>query len=251
MRNTALSVSVAGLALAVAGLCNAGEFDALLADLSFGDAPVIATELKQPKPDVAPTKPDQELKPAPHGMTMPSLDVTPISSPIDDVPQPEAEATESAAEMVAPAEAPLPMVDPTLQAPLTSPSDAPGAVNFQEAFAAQESIPSAAVIAPPQPAVPCDSGCATDAGCDSCRTSHSESICRPYVRPNLPNSTLLQYFRSNRCYSRIWDGYRQRCPSSLNHVDGTCDCFDKKKQCGCGPVLAPACNTAACDACDR
>ena len=64
-------------------------------------------------------------------------------------------------------------------------------------------------------------------GCDQ------DYVCQPHEVPQLPNSTLLQYFRSNKCNTHVWDGYRQKCPSSQKHLMGTCDCFDKKKKAGC------------------
>ena len=44
MRTIALSVTVCGLVLAVSGISVGSDFDALLQDLSFGDAPTLELE---------------------------------------------------------------------------------------------------------------------------------------------------------------------------------------------------------------
>ncbi|QDT08750.1 hypothetical protein [Planctomycetes bacterium K23_9] len=66
---------------------------------------------------------------------------------------------------------------------------------------------------------PCDSGCAsTGGGClnGSCRSGNCESgFCTPHNMPNLPGSTLRQYWRSNACNSNVWDGYQNECRKPL------------------------------------
>ena len=57
-------------------------------------------------------------------------------------------------------------------------------------------------------------------------------VCRPWVSPNLPTSTFLQYFRGNPCYSNVWDGYGYECGPQHAHLHGECDCF-KGKNAGC------------------
>lgn len=79
----------------------------------------------------------------------------------------------------------------------------------------------------------------------------------PRAVPNLPNSTLYQYFRSNRCHTNVWVGYHQKCCPSLRNIDqpfrrffqgfhghscllkggcmGGCEVVDHHPHCGCEP----------------
>lgn len=99
----------------------------------------------------------------------------------------------------------------------------------------------------------CETGCATDScsgGCPSGNCGCSKGCCLgatcvPHTPPNLPISTFHQYFKSNACNTRVWDGYRNQCLWSSKHSRGECDCFTKKKSClsGCGETVAPTCDT--------
>ena len=40
-------------------------------------------------------------------------------------------------------------------------------------------------------------------------------FCTPHNTPNLPTSTLRQYWKSNSCNCNVWDGYQNRCPNPL------------------------------------
>jgi hypothetical protein len=86
---------------------------------------------------------------------------------------------------------------------------------------------------------------------DSC---DSEPVCTPRTVPNLPNSTFYQYFRSNKCNTNVWDGYRQHCRSANKHINGTCDCFEDKESCfehcfnDCGEIIdAPVVECSDCN----
>ena len=90
-------------------------------------------------------------------------------------------------------------------------------------------------------------------GCNSCGSHHgcgcdNVVTCIPHMAPNLPNSTLLQYFRSNKCYSNVWDGYHQKCGLGHDHIHGTCDCFDPHRKSCFGSGHS---HCGKCDACDR
>ncbi|MDA8744201.1 hypothetical protein N9N28_06165 [Rubripirellula amarantea] len=108
------------------------------------------------------------------------------------------------------------------------------------------------VVLPPDG---CDCGCGGHQSCLSKRHHEEEpKVCMPRREVNLPQSSLREYFRSNRCYTNVWDGYSQECGSHHKHIHGTCDCHIKKdrKSClgggGCGEILpAQPCGQAGCD----
>ncbi len=85
----------------------------------------------------------------------------------------------------------------------------------------------------------------------------TQAICRPHHAPSLPPpSTFLQYFRSDDCYSDVWNGFaaerQKRCEHCHKHIHGTCDCFSKGHghctgHCGCGCDR----NASACDAASK
>lgn len=99
----------------------------------------------------------------------------------------------------------------------------------------------------------CD-GSACNGGCDACET------CVSHDHVQLPSSTFLQYFRSNKCNTHVWDGYQQKCNDSRKHLMGDCDCAMKSRRgCrlgsafgSCGEILPPmprpACGRKTCDA---
>lgn len=119
----------------------------------------------------------------------------------------------------------------------------------------------------------CATGPAMAAGvCDGCSDGSCGNascgkggVCIPHVTPNLPNSSLRQYWRSSACNTGVWDGYRKECCSGSKHTRGECDCFSGKKKkfggclgncggsCGdpgCAPTVvpvAPDCTSGGCD----
>lgn len=103
----------------------------------------------------------------------------------------------------------------------------------------------------------CHSGCGhKGCGLGKCKHEEKPSFCPPRTEPNLPSSSLRQYFRSSRCSTNVWDGYSLKCGPNHEHAHGTCDCHLKKKGgcClggGCGEILPPRQCFDACDAgCD-
>ncbi len=172
MRKSALAILIFAT-LSPSLVAWADDFSALLADLSFGDAPAASQTL------------------------------TPASE--------------------------VPLV--SLQYPISEPAE-PLADQFdlESAFALQESksgVPAQTVGHLMPHADPC--------GCDA---PEPEFTCTPHTPASLPTSSFYQYFRSSKCNTHVWDGYRQGCRSSNAHVNGTCDCFkDKDCQSGCGEIV--------------
>ncbi len=258
MRTIAISGAVCGLVLAVTGVSVGGDFDALLADLTFGDAPSVTL-------DVAVEEHTETLQPAPDdGFLMPVPDktaATPAAAPIVALTQPIESPEFDSPELI---ETP-PAIEAPEFAEIAPPVTEEADVDFEQVFTNQDAEPTDAALAPipvetpagePAPAEPmpvpvvnpapvapiaggCNRGCNT--GCDEAIT------CVPHDKVVLPNSTLRQYFRSNKCYVHVWDGYRQKCGSSHDHLMGNCDCFDPNRK-GC---LGVEKNCESCDACDR
>lgn len=219
MRTTAFTLAFLTVA-SVAFQVNAqDDFSALLADLSFSDLP----ELSEPL-EVAVSEPAESLKPAPEL-------VMPANKPV------ESKAVPSKA-VAAPQVA---LQDPI---PVTQPEPVDVQIDMEAAFALQEIGGSAPVAAQSvghllhrQNSQACD--CANE----------NIMTCTPHVKPSLPSSTLYQYFRSNKCHTNVWDGYRQPCGAARRHVDGRCDCFSKG-QIGCSTGQCSDC--VSCDGgCDR
>ena len=202
MRKSAITASVVALATLAHSASAKDDFAALLADLSFGDAPT----LEEPLEKVQEAK-VAELKPVPTGFNMPEM-VESDASSVELVP-------------VKPAKAKVPQV--ALKDPI--PQSTPPQIDLEAAFALQDSGLS-------EPSVPAQTVAFGQPSClgESCDTG---IVCRPHVPPCLPSSTLLQYFRSHPCYSNVWDGYQLNCGSHHKHLHGECSCFDGKHS-GCG-----------------
>ena len=199
MRQLAFTASVVALATLANSASATDDFAALLADLSFGDAPTLEESLeKVEEVKVA------ELKPAPTGFNMPEM--------VESAPSVELVPAE-------PAKAP----QVALQDPI--PESTPLQIDLEAAFALQDAGLS-------EPSVPAQTVGFEQASClgDSCDTG---IVCRPHVPPCLPSSTLSQYFRSHPCYSNVWDGYQSNCGPHHKHLHGECGCFNGKHS-GCG-----------------
>jgi hypothetical protein len=168
--------------------------------------------LNQPL-SVAKVKPEAQLKPAPKAEK--------VAATLKTAPSKVALQTPVAVK---------PLADPSIDAD----------INFDAAFAAQE-VPSKTVGHLFHHNRGCDSGCAEETVIN----------CSPHVKPNLPSSTLYQYFRTNKCNTHVWDGYQQKCRSANKHINGTCDCFDGKhgkRGCGlCGDHGCSSCQSGSCD----
>ena len=231
MRHTAFLSTAAAVLLAVSPVFAQNDFDALLGDLTFGDAPASESLTL----DVAAEKAAESLKPvqaeASGGITMPT------SSPaVEAIPAPQPSLVQGQPAVAAP-HASAPHAVAAQPAPVQPSTDQPttgGYIDFNQAFAAQN----------------CDS---CQGGCDAgytnsfaggCGRSHHEEECEtcvPYHAVSLPSSTLYQYFRSNPCHTDVWNGYRNKCCFASKHTRGECDCFNKDRGCN-------DCNTQIYDA---
>ncbi len=228
MRTSALTSAFLTLAT-LASTASADDFSALLADLSFSDAP--APALTEPLA-VAQEETVEQLKQVPTGLTMPELvESTPQSEPIAEVaiapPVEESIEMESAPQVAL--KDPIPVSEPT--------SDN---VDFDAVFATQ-GVPAIGVESKPVGHVfrQCDNQ-ACDTGIE----------CRPHVKPQLPKSSLYQYFRSDACHTNVWDGYQRHCGAHHKHAHGQCDCFEKSRNNGCHGLINTGGNCSDCGSCD-
>ena len=196
MRKIAICVALLAITTSVANAKD--DFDALLGELTFGGSTNKGQTLTLQ--DIA----AENLAPAP---------AAPADAPIVDPP-------------AAPAPTPEPM---TMPEPVV---DQPTA---DQPYVAQEcSGPG------------CDNGCsscqnscqhACQGSChghgQQCGNHHGHFNCVPHTPPNLPNSSLYQYFKSDACNCRVWDGWQRCCHGSSKHSRGECDCFDPRKKKSC------------------
>ncbi len=252
MRTSAVAVAIVAFSTVVYSVSAEDDFSALLADLTFTDAPGSAEPLAK-----ASTEPVERLKPV-HEFALPatapamvdlaeileSADLETAALETDDLEMPVELETE-----MKPSAPRIALQDPVPSESAAIPS-APRSTNqhfdLNEAFALQS----------PSPAVPsrvvghqrlhtapaaCGGGCDQSVGCDN------GMVCRPRSSVNLPTSTLLQYFRSNPCYTNVWDGYQRKC-ANHSHLHGGCDCFRRNCHNDCGEVLE--CAPANCVKCD-
>lgn len=239
MRTSAFAAAFVVTATFLSSVTAEDDFSALLADLTFSDAPAAAEPLA-----VTRSQPAEELQP------VPALELPPIPS--------NSFGTSGMVESSDPIAAPRVALQDPVPSPVLSPvpsRTSTNVVDFNAAFALQ--TPSA-----PRPSAAgqlaghhlhsggCQTGCSEGSNCVG------GVICRPRTVPNLPSSTLLQYFRSDACYTNVWDGYQRKCPSCHKHIHGTCDCFNRNLNANCGEVLpcAPSgcgeCVTSDCASCD-
>lgn len=209
MRTSAITAAI--LALSISGTVNANDdFSALLADLSFGDAPTAAEPTRESL-TVVQEETLQDLMPLPSGFVMPGM----LES-TTDVSQDVAERNS--------VEQPAPQV--ALMDPI--PTRVPvGAIDFQEAFKIQDSTNNTATMVSHLHGSNIETG-----DCGGCSDYGHGAVCRPRNPVHLPSSTLHQYFRSHPCYTNVWDGYGIYCGSHHKHLHGECDCF-KNKGHGC------------------
>lgn len=249
MRRIVLSVTACGLLVAVARIAVGNDFDVLLQDLSFGNEPVAAS--------TAANAVAEDNGPTPEGFVMPSSEAL--------------AATTASAPMVAMQE----LIEDSDEV-VVAPSDVK--VDFDEVFTSAEATetdlalaqvedvpaPAEHIPMPPQPepmplhpepvvAAPITDPSYVGGGCSSCATNHhcgcdNVVTCIPHLPPNLPHSTFLQYFRSNKCNSNVWQGYHQKCGYGHDHIHGTCDCFNPHRK-SCFATKHSHCGS--CDACDR
>lgn len=238
MRTSALSVAILAVATFPAIASAEDDFSALLADLSFGNAPSINQPLS-----VAATAEPEELKKIEEPSQVEQLN--PLSAPAFTMP---GMLESDALEVANTAE-----VEPTPQVALQDPIPASipkssEEVDLDAAFALQDLKVADTSVS--SQAVGHHINHCEGYGCDSLYT------CRPHVKPSLPSSTLYQYFRSDRCFANVWDGYRRVCGDSHKHLHGECDCFThSSKSDSWSSMLGVECDhndRGSCDAgCDR
>ena len=225
MRTSAITAILA-LSTLTSTLSASDDFSALLADLSFGDAPSLNQPLAVAGETVA------ELQPVPTGIVMPEM--------VESTPPAQSTPIETGLVESDPVE-PVQSPQVALQDPIATDPQPSDRVDLEEAFAMQ-GMQTVKTEVPLQTVGHINGHCESQV-CDSVIT------CRPRTKPNLPSSTFYQYFRSNACNTNVWDGYQQKCCGSQKHTLGECDCFSKSgKSC-----LSKGCNDcASCDTgCDR
>jgi len=214
MRTSAITAAILAIATLTTSLSAQDDFSALLADLSFGDAPSRHEHLA-----VVEQEPAEDLKPISTGFTMPGM--------LESAPQ------------VAPGIPQVALQDP-IPATTPKPSDQ---IDLDAAFDLQDQQTTKTEVVGH-----IHNRCDAVPNCDSVIT------CTPHVAPVLPSSTFMQYFRSNKCYTHVWDGYHQNCGKNHKHLHGECDCFKNgSKQRGCNGSSIRGCNDCvSCDGgCDR
>lgn len=217
----ALLAMVAAL-FTVSGNASADQnFNALLADVSFGQNATSPAVKLTGKPT------------APTPLVMPQVTGT------EDLPVPPA---------------PAAVAEPALQGAPAAPVAAASQPHAQ---------PSPAAVAPGMPLhvspAPYTDACSA---CNPCKKKHFESCfgearCQPYTPPQIPVSTFYQYWRTNSCNVNVWNGFRNRCHTTIDlSIDKKSHC-DSCRGCGgceaidCGPQPAEwcdePCETGACD----
>ena len=227
MRHSVLTAIFVAITVCTS-LANANDdFATLLKDLTFADAAA-----QQTCPAASESIPD-ELRPVPTGLRTPVM-LESSSASLQGIPAiPESKTASQV----------------TLNRPVVSQSDSAVAVDaFQQAGRIGQPV-----VSPLQdPSLPTPAfasqltGHRHHAVDTSCHAVAEHAIpCRPRTRPNLPSSTILQYFRSDACYTNVWDGYHRSCKHH-DHLHGTCDCF--RDQSPCGEVLP--CEGNGCVSCD-
>ncbi|TWU59329.1 hypothetical protein Poly51_21170 [Rubripirellula tenax] len=243
MRISALSIALV-VATTLASTASAkNDFSALLADLSFGDAPPSAAEMRSELPSL--NSPQRSLEfPTSNGLEVAAREVAKELRP---VPQSFA----------------LPVPQASLRDPFVANnrSSGPTDIDLNTAFAVQEFESSGNRVAAQSVglgrhrAAGCDSPtCAGgNCGCGGCGNRGNETVidCTPHRAPNLPSSSFIQYFRSEKCNTNVWDNYSRPCGRVHAHSHGTCDCFNKSRS--CGELLAPCGRTGCggCAGCDK
>ncbi|MEM1069792.1 MAG: hypothetical protein AAGI63_12905 [Planctomycetota bacterium] len=263
MRTSAFAVAIVAASTLISAVQADDDFSALLADLTFTDAPAAA------KPSsVAAQEVKSDLKPIPR-IELPAAKPDLVAD-LDGFEMIESDqlatlAPEVSLQSPIPAKA-APQVD--LDAAFALQDPAPLATSTPAPFvAASESAPAPLFNAPqavpaPVPAarVPsqvvghqmhpmasnCQGGCS--GGCEPMHATSAPIMCRPRTPVNLPSSTLLQYFRSDVCHTNVWNGYHRKC-CDKSHLDGSI--FAPKSCAPCGEVIDCApCASSNCASCD-
>jgi hypothetical protein len=212
MRTSAFATAILALTILPACVVAEDDFSALLADLSFGNTPSLGQTAKESLTPAS-EAPVTDLQPAPEGLVMPQIKtndppLAPQRIALQDVQAPPRVA---------------------LQPPIASGTPAPQGQAELDAAIALDALRSPTTAVSAQAAGHVATACESEA-CDM----EPEITCRPWNPVRLPSSSLAQYFRSNPCYTNVWDGYQRHCGSSHKHLHGECDCFKNDgKRNGC------------------
>ncbi|QDT02458.1 hypothetical protein K227x_08350 [Rubripirellula lacrimiformis] len=254
MRFSAHALALAALAIFANVSSAKNDFDALLADLSFGGTPSPSIAAPQDFSSaydqglslsgpaglsLAANDAMMELRPVPDGLTMPETGPAQARASLQD---------------------PIATVDPQAAKNAAERVDLNAAFALQEMNSPGKHVPTYAVgFGHQHGAAGCDGcGCASGA-CDQisscgngacghascgqggCGMGHQAARpCVPRTAPNLPTSSLRQYFMSQKCNTNVWDGYQRPCPACHKHTHGTCDCFKNRNRFH-SSILPPAC----------
>lgn len=222
MRTSAITAAVLALSVTAGALYANDDFSALLADLSFGDAPTLDSPPGESL-TVVQEQTLQDLEPVPVGLMMPGM--------LESTPHVGSNPGPQDSDLAA-IQSPVPQV--ALMDPVPTQVQTP-VIDFDAAFVLQE--------VPPVP-VRTVGHHGNQGDCNDCGTQGMMvGVCRPRNPVQLPASTLYQYFRSHPCYTNVWDGYGINCGSHHKHLHGECDCF---KNSGHGD-----CCDSKCDSCDK
>ncbi len=71
-------------------------------------------------------------------------------------------------------------------------------------------------------------GCQNAQSCDG---GNGATVCQPHRVPNLPSSSLREYFRGDPCHANLWDGFceerQKHCDHFHKHIHGRCECGNR------------------------
>ncbi|WP_372897401.1 hypothetical protein [Stieleria sp.] len=213
-----LTAMLAG-SLSLAGQAQAkSDFDALLAEVNFDNAPAAALPAAaQPAPirDVATTLVDETVQ-----AIAESSDAVADATELTTTPAAEALAMPADSE---------PLPTPPIAEPIAEPI-------------VDQQAPAAAVQA-----AACCHQCTPSCGkhCRLAGLKHRDFIqpgaCQPYMTPQMPTSTFYQYWRSNACNVNVWNGFRNQCKP---HIDLSIH----GKSHGCNSGCDNGCSSGGCAA---
>ncbi|MCC9599570.1 hypothetical protein LOC67_03280 [Stieleria sp. JC731] len=189
-KNTAVAALVASSVLAgTQASARQTDFDALLAEVEFGD------------PSGAPAVPAvPQQAPAVEAGAQSALGLELPAEPLPEIP-----ATAPVAETAAPVEA---SALTNVPAPIPAPAPIVDSVAAEPCQSCGDNYASACG---------CNNGC--NGGCklgNKLSNRFQEGSCMPYMPPQMPTSTFYQYWRSNACNTNVWDGYRNRCNGKID-----------------------------------
>jgi len=220
MRKIALCTAL--IAILASGTASAkNDFEALLGELDFGGSSTTTAAQTLTLDKIA----ADNLAPAPN------TQVSAQEPIVDPVPVPEPQHAES----------------------IVMPAPEPDAAADQNVVEPEMSAELGAPVAAPAPAC----GCSPQPRCNQCcnnrRSCNTQQCldqllnklhgtCVPHTPPNLPTSSFYQYFKSNSCNCRVWDGYQNKCVLCSKHSRGECNCFEPHQSC----LSGLSCNTPRC-----